>query len=100
MLILDDILLSPFRGIFWVFNEVHKAAQEELSNEEKAITAELGNLYVMLDKGGITEAEFEKRERELLDRLDEIAKPEAHVEDDEDEEEMEHEQSINTTTCK
>jgi len=100
MMILDDILLSPVRGIFWVFNEVYKAAQEELSNEEKAITAELGNLYVMLDKGGITEPEFEKRERELLDRLDEIADSEAHVEGDEDEEEMEHEQSINTTTCR
>jgi hypothetical protein len=72
MLILDDILLFPIKGIFWIFRELHKAAEEELATEGEAITQELSELYMMLETGRITEDEFDAREKELLDRLDEI----------------------------
>ena len=57
----------------WVFREVHKAVQQELAQESEAITAELRTLYLMLEGGKISDAEFETRERELLDRLDNLA---------------------------
>jgi hypothetical protein len=72
MLIIDDILLFPIKSIFWMFREIHNAAQEELVSEAEAITAELSELYMMLETGRITEDEFDTREKELLDRLDEI----------------------------
>ena len=72
MFILDDILLFPIKSIFWMFREIHNAAQQELATETEAITAELSELYMMLETGRITEAEFNVREKELLDRLDEI----------------------------
>ena len=72
MLIVDDILLSPVRGILWIFKEIHKAAQAEIENEAEAVTQELSDLYMMLETGRITEPEFDDREKELLDRLDEI----------------------------
>ena len=72
MLIIDNILLSPVRGILWIFREMHNAAMKEIENEAESITAELSELYMMLETGKITESEFDTREKELLDRLDEI----------------------------
>lgn len=72
MLIVDDILLFPVRSILWMFREIHNAAQQELATEAEAITAELSELYMMLETGRITEDEFDAKEVELLDRLDEI----------------------------
>ena len=79
MLLLDDILLFPVRGICWVFREVHNAAQKELANEAETITAELRELHMTLEKGQITEAAFAARERQLLDRLDRIEERETFI---------------------
>ncbi len=51
---------------------MHNAALEEIENEAVSITNELSELYMMLETGKITESEFDAREKELLDRLDEI----------------------------
>lgn len=72
MFLLDDILLFPIKGLTWLFGELHKAAKGELISSGEAITAELGELYMMLETGRITEEEFDVKEKELLDRLDEI----------------------------
>lgn len=72
MLLLDDIALFPMRGILWVFRELHNAAMQELANEADSITNDLSQLYMMLERGEIPEAEFAARERELLERLEKI----------------------------
>lgn len=72
MFILDDILLFPARSLMWIFREIHNAAKEEMVVDAEAITQELSELYMMLETGRITEAEFDAREKELLDRLDKI----------------------------
>ena len=59
-------------GLLWVFRKIHDAAQEEIVGEADAITAELRELYMMLETGRIIEAEFGDRERTLLDRLEVI----------------------------
>ena len=87
MLIIDDILLFPFRSIFWIFREIHNAAQQELATEAEAITAELSELYMMLETGKISEEEFNAREKELLDRLDELEERGTRLEDESEEDE-------------
>jgi hypothetical protein len=87
MLIVDDILLFPIRSILWIFREIHNAAQEEMAGEAEAITAELSEIYMMLETGKITEGEFGAREKELLDRLDRIQEGEAGLEDEDQEDE-------------
>jgi hypothetical protein len=77
MFLVDDLLLSPVKGILWVFREIHDAAQQELAGESEAITAALSELYMRLDTGQITEAEFEAQEKVLLDRLDRLQADEA-----------------------
>ncbi len=71
MLLIDDILLSPAKGLFYIFKQIHKAAEEEFLNEEN-VSAELSELYMMLETGKITEEEFNNRESELLNRLEQI----------------------------
>jgi hypothetical protein len=85
MLILDDILLFPIKSILWIFREIHNAAQQELATEAETITAELSELYMMLETGRITEDEFDTREKELLDRLDEIQERGSLIEEDREE---------------
>jgi len=82
VLIIDDILLFPFRSILWIFREVHNAAQQELAGEAELITAELSELYMMLETGKISEQEFATREKELLDRLDKIQESGADIEEE------------------
>ncbi|MBI3939336.1 MAG: gas vesicle protein GvpG [Acidobacteria bacterium] len=79
MLLVDDILLFPVSGIMWIFREVHNAAQEELAAGAGVITAELTALYRMLESGGITEEDFDAREKVLLERLDRMQVDESEV---------------------
>ena len=84
MLLVDNILFSPVKGINWIFKKIHELAQEELVGEADRIRESLTELYMQLETGEITEAEFEEQEAILLDRLDAL-------EDDEDDEDDEDE---------
>jgi hypothetical protein len=70
MVLVDDLLTFPIRSLFWIFREIHNAAQEELANETESVTAELSNLYMRLETGKISEEEFAGEEKILLERLD------------------------------
>ena len=72
MFLVDDLLMSPVKGVLWVFKEIHNAAQQELAGEADAITAALSELYMKLDTGQITEEEFNAQEKAFLDRLDRL----------------------------
>lgn len=74
MVIVDDLLLIPIRGVLWIVREIHNAAREELVNEAESISAELSELYMRLETGKISEEEFAAEENILLERLDNIEK--------------------------
>ena len=97
MFLIDDILLSPAKGLFYIFKQIHKSAEEEFLNEEN-ISAQLSELYMMLETAKITEDEFNEKESELLDRLEQIEeykkKHFAVVEESEDDEDSEDEDTV------
>jgi len=72
MLILDKILFSPVGATIWAARQIQHAIQQEEAAEPERITADLSELYMMLETGRIGEAEFHEREKELLDQLDRI----------------------------
>ncbi|HEY1220708.1 MAG: gas vesicle protein GvpG [Bryobacteraceae bacterium] len=72
MLLVDDVLCFPFTSILWLFKEIGKVAQEEMDGEAQSVTEQLRLLYMQLETGAITEAEFDAEEKLLLDRLDAI----------------------------
>ncbi len=72
MLVVDDILLFPIRGVWWCVEQVRQAAEEALADEEESIRAQLIELYMRLETGRISETAFEAEEKQLLDRMDRI----------------------------
>jgi transcription elongation factor len=74
MLILDDIIAAPFKGLLWIVKKISETAKAELESRKQRTTTELSELYMLLDTEKITEEEFDARERVLLDELDRVNK--------------------------
>jgi hypothetical protein len=70
---LGSILLSPFKGLSFVFNEIAKAVDEDREARRKQTMAELQELHRNYEKGAIAEEAFDEQEKILLDRLDALS---------------------------
>jgi len=79
MLIIDKLLLSPIFATVWAARQIQKAIEQERVMEPELITAQLSELYMMLETGKISEQEFQVQEKELLDRLEEIQEQEPGI---------------------
>ena len=84
MLLIDDLLLSPFKGLLWIFEEIHEAARQEVENETEELKTALAELYMQLDTGQISEEEFTAEESRLLDRLEALEDENEEIEADEE----------------
>jgi hypothetical protein len=69
--LLDSILLAPIKGVCFIGKKIHEMAMEELLDEEN-VREELKALYVLFETGKISSEEFEHREEELVDLIEEI----------------------------
>lgn len=70
--LLGELLLLPFapvRGTAWVLRQVVEEAERQYY-DPSAVQHELAELARQLDAGEIDEAEFDRREDELLERLE------------------------------
>ncbi len=70
MFFLDDIVMSPFKGFLFIAKEVAKAVEQQSERDRADVMGQLSALHLALEKGEITQEEFEERENELLDRLE------------------------------
>lgn len=88
MFLIDDILLSPVNGFVWLCRQIEQTALKETEITPEMISAELTQLYMMLETEQISPEDFDMREAELLDLLDELQASAAEngLADDEDEE--------------
>lgn len=68
MLLIDDLLLAPFKGVFHIFKEIHKRAEEEFYDVEHIIS-QMRSLQTSLQLGDITEEEYDLAEEDLVNRL-------------------------------
>ncbi|MGD8779225.1 MAG: gas vesicle protein GvpG [Ignavibacteria bacterium] len=73
MFLIDDILLAPLKGVVWLAKELSKIADKEL-NDEDVVKEKLMALQLQFQLDEIDEEEYNKREAELLDLLNEILK--------------------------
>ncbi|MGW6401216.1 gas vesicle protein GvpG [Streptomyces sp. NPDC055134] len=63
--------LAPVRGVIWTVDRVLEAAEKEYY-DPAPVQADLAELERQLLAGQIDEETFDRREDELLDRLEEI----------------------------
>ncbi|MFE5405689.1 gas vesicle protein GvpG [Streptomyces sp. NPDC004596] len=70
--LISEVLLLPFapvRGAGWAIKQVYQEA-ERIYYDPATVRAELARLEEELEAGEISEEEFDRREDELLDRLE------------------------------
>lgn len=70
--LIGEVLMLPFapvRGSAWAVRQVLREA-ERIYYDPATVRAELARLEEQLEAGEITEEEFDRREDELLDRLE------------------------------
>jgi len=69
MFIIDDLLINlPAKGLVSIFKKIYEMAEAELTDESK-IKEELLRLQTMYEIDQIGEEEYQKKEAELLERL-------------------------------
>jgi len=67
----DDIMLSPLTFVTWLGEKLHEAAMQEMTDESK-VQEELLELQLLYEIGDISDQEYEQREAELLQRLEDM----------------------------
>ena len=68
MFIIDDIVLSPLRGLIWLSEKINDMAQQEVS-DEGLIKERLMELQLRFELDEIDEETYARQEKELLERL-------------------------------
>lgn len=75
MFLIDSILLAPLKGVIWMGQKFSDMAQKELSDKGR-IKEELMQLQLQFELDEIDSQEYNRKEKELLDRLDTITNTE------------------------
>jgi len=71
MFFLDSILLAPVKGVFWLGKKINEVVEKETS-DEGVIKEKLMELQLQFEVDEISEEEYNKKEKEILERLDVI----------------------------
>ena len=75
MFILDDILLSPLKGLTWIAQKIDEVTNKELTDKDQLMD-KLMELQLRFELDEIDVDEYNKLENELLERLDAIREEE------------------------
>lgn len=85
MFLIDDLLLAPLigslKGIMWLGEKINDVVENEFYNADH-IREELMELQMRLELDDIGEEEYNRREKELLERLDALVGSEKNEEED------------------
>ena len=73
MLLIDDLLLLPIKGFIGIFKKIHEMEERELSDEDY-IRERLMELQLKYELDELSDEEYTKQEKELMERLDAIRK--------------------------
>jgi ribosomal protein L29 len=70
MFLIDDLLLLPAKGFIGIAKKIRDMALEELEDTPEKLKRELLDLQMALEAEQITEAEYQKKEKDILERLE------------------------------
>lgn len=72
MFFVDDVMMSPFKGFMFLAREVANAVEQEQENRRDNLMHELTELHRLFEKGDMSDEDFDAREAEILDLLDQF----------------------------
>ena len=73
MFLIDSILLAPVKGVIWLGKKINEVVEKETS-DQGVIKEKLMELQLQFELDEISEEEYNKKEKEPLERLDLIRK--------------------------
>ena len=73
MFLIDDIFLSPLNLVIWLGKKINEITEKEFS-DEGLIKEKLMQLQLRFEIDEISEENFNRQEKELLERLEVIRK--------------------------
>jgi hypothetical protein len=73
MLLIDDILLAPLKGVLFIAEKINEVIEKEMS-DEGSLKERLMELQLKFEMDEIDEEEYDRREDELLNLLENIRK--------------------------
>jgi len=71
MFLIDDILLAPLKGVIFIAEKINEVIDKEMS-DEGAIKERLMALQLKFEMDEINEEEYDEKEDELLQLLENI----------------------------
>jgi hypothetical protein len=72
MFLIDDLMLTPAKGLLAICRRVQQTAREQFEKQQQTIVADLSELHRLADSEQIAQDQFNARESDLLDRLEKI----------------------------
>ena len=69
MFLIDSTLLAPVKGVIWLGKKINEVVEKETS-DQGVIKEKLMELQLQFELDEISEEEYNKKEKELLERLD------------------------------
>jgi len=76
MFLIDDILLLPARMGMDIVEKIRDMALEQLEDTPEKLQRELLDLEIALETKDITEEEYQKKEKDILARMEVLKKEE------------------------
>ena len=73
MFLVDDVMMSPFKGFMFLAREVANAVEQEQENRRDSLMNELTELHRLFERGDISDEDFDAREATILDLLDQFS---------------------------
>jgi hypothetical protein len=73
MILIDDILLAPLKGIIFLGKKIDELVQKEFSDEGR-IKERMMELQLKFEMDEISVEEYDQRETELLEMIERIQK--------------------------
>jgi len=73
MFLIDDILMAPLKGIIFLGNKINEVLEKE-TTDEGSIKERLMRLQLQFEMDEIDEEEYDKREDEILQLLEQVRK--------------------------
>ncbi|PIR72186.1 MAG: gas vesicle protein GvpG [Candidatus Nealsonbacteria bacterium CG10_big_fil_rev_8_21_14_0_10_36_228] len=74
MFLIDDLLLLPARMFMDVVEKIRDMAVEELEDTPEKLQRELLDAQMALETEEITEEEYQKKEKDILERMEALKK--------------------------
>lgn len=83
MFLVDDLLLSPAKGLLAICRRVRQTARQEFEQQQRRIVSNLSELHRLAETNQIGQDDFNIRETEMLEHLEKIQEMLSALEEEE-----------------